>query len=532
MCASGLLSLGLLPAVRAGNPVIIKIKSQPVSTIAAGFSGFNTAQPRDGVEYFDPNLVKAALPLKAGLLRYPGGTVSLDFDWNPLDASGGHTNVEWMNYLIVGPPPLVSGQTASILPVAQELTQAKGGAYFSDFATLAQTLGARSIICFNSYTDTNHGSATQMAQTAASYGLNVAEWEIGNEAYLYPLIYATAADYATASNSYFNDILAGAPAATVGLFAGGWYPGVAGCGAGSAPQQPCFPTWDQGLFQSSAAPYWNAVSDHIYPIVATVGVQDTMFALNGVLAYGSSDYINSYLVPLVGPNTPIFITEFNCCSTATNEFLSYLYNGIFLAEYIARLSTVPSVKGVAINSLYTDNSGDPTVDYHGIIQSANDYESYLLGQLAANPNYSTNTATNPNTPFQFYMSAPGLAMEVANQAINSGTRILPTSVSGGPTVQIIGFDGNPIPALYAQTYLANSGKHYVLITNKSPEAQLVTIELNGVPVAATFTVTYVANTNPAASNTPQSQKNVQIQQRTTPVNPIQIGGYSVTTVMW
>ena len=123
-------------------------------------------------------------------------------------------------------------------------------------------------------------------------------------------------------------------------------------------------------------------------------------------------------------------------------------------------------------------------------------------------------------------------MEVANQAINSGTRILPTSVSGGPTVQIIGFDGNPIPALYAQTYLANSGKHYVLITNKSPEAQLVTIELNGVPVAATFTVTYVANTNPAASNTPQSQKNVQIQQRTTPVNPIQIGGYSVTTVMW
>jgi hypothetical protein len=526
-----LLTLGWLPVVHAGDPVIIKIKSEPVGTMVAGFSGFNTAQPRDSVEYFDPNFVKAALPLKGGLLRYPGGTVSLDFDWNPLDASGGHTNIDWMNYLISGNPPLVSGQTANILPIAQQLTQAKGGAYFSDFATLAKTLDARTIICFNSYTD-SPGSATQMAQTAESYGLNVAEWELGNEGYLYPLIYPTAADYATWSSPYFNDIIAGAPAATVGLFAGGWYPGSVGCGATAAPAKACFPTWDQGLWQSSASPYWNAVSDHIYPIVATVSAQDTMYSLNGVLAYGSSDYINSYFIPLVGAKTPIFITEFNCCSTYSNPFLSYLYNGIFMAEYIARLSSVPSVKGVAINSLYTDNSGDPTIDYHGLIQTVDDYENYLLGQLASNPDYSTNTATNPNTPFQFYVSAPGLAMEVANEAINSGTRIWPTTVSGGPTVKIIGFDGNPIPALYAQTYLGNNGKHYVLITNKSAEPELVTIELNGVPVVANFTVTFVANSNPEAANTPQSQNNVQIQQRTTSVNPTQVAGYSVTTVMW
>ncbi len=103
--------------------------------------------------------------------------------------------------------------------------------------------------------------------------------------------------------------------------------------------------------------------------------QNTMWMLNGILAHGGADYMNSYLVPLVGANTPIFITEFNCCTIPTNKFLTYLYDGIFMAEYIARLSTVPSVKSVTINSLYTDSTGDPTLDYHGLIQSVDDFES-------------------------------------------------------------------------------------------------------------------------------------------------------------
>ncbi len=74
-------------------------------------------------------------------------------------------------------------------------------------------------------------------------------------------------------------------------------------------------------------------------------------------------------------------------------------------------------------------------------------------QLAANPDYSTDTASNPNTQFQFYTSAPGLAMQVANQAIST--------VTGGPTVAISGFDGNPIPAIYAQGYGATNGGHWL-----------------------------------------------------------------------
>src|ERR1039458_3601278 len=272
--------------------------------------------------------------------------------------------------------------------------------------------------------------------------------------------------------------------------------------------------------------YWTAASNHIYPIVGTQTAKDTIWALNGILAHGSSDYINSYLVPLMGANTPIFITELNCCSSYSNKFLSYLYNGIFLAEYTARLSAVPNVKAVGVNSLYTENS-----DYHGLIQSVDDFESYLLNQVAADPGYSTNTAINPNTQFQFYTSAPGLAMQVANLAINSGKRIWPTIVVGGPTVDITGFDGNPIPSVYAQAYLADNGRHHLLITNKCAEAQLVAIELDGAKVQGTLIVTYVTNSSPLAANTAQSPSTVRIQTMTSS-NPIRLAKYSVTTVTW
>jgi hypothetical protein len=518
--AAALLMPGWLPVLHAQNSVVIKISSKGASAIAPGFSGFNTPQPRNGVEYYDPKFVAAATALRPGWVRYPAGTASMDFDWTT-----GETNTAWMNSLIGGSLPAVTGQPATILSVSAQLTQAKGGVAFSDFATFASTLGAATIICFNTYTDNNPGSATQMAQTAQSFGLNVLEWELGNEAYVYPLIYPTAAEYAAASSSYFNDITAVDPTATVGLFPAGWYPGTSNCQAPPAAPQPCFPAWDSG-WSSLTPQYWNAVSNHIYPITGIQSTENTMLALNGVLAYGSTDYINSYLIPLVGAATPIYITELNCCSLNRNAFLTSLYNGIFLAEYIARLSTIPNVKAVGVNSLYTDNN-----DYHGLIQSVNDYESYLLAQVAANPNFSTNTATDPNTPFQFYTSAPGLAMEVANMAINSGAQMWQTGVSGGPTVATAGFNGDRIKAIYAQTYVAENGAHYLLITNKSSAAQTVTIDLNGTAVQGTLNITYVSSSSPTASNTAQSPTNVQIQTATSS-NPIPLAPYSVATVTW
>jgi hypothetical protein len=503
------LAAGLVPVAHAGNAVI-NINMQTAIPIAAGFSGFNAPQLRNGVEYFDPKFVAAVAPLKPGWIRFPAGTASMAFDWN-----AGHINTAWLQNLTSGSPPLVSAPVQRNLTAAQVLTQAKGGVWLSDFATFANSLGAAAIICFNGFTDTNPSSAAQMALAAQSLGLNVVEWELSNEPYVFPLIFPTAASYAAAMNSpYFNDLVSAAPAATAGLFSAGLFPG-----------QAVDPAWDTGL--STYTPhYWNASSIHVYPIANAVGTSNTVKTLNGILAHGSADYINSYLLPVVGANAPIFISELNCCTQPGYKFLGYLYNGIFLAEYIARLSSVPNVKAVGVNSLYTDN-----FDFHGVIQSVNDFETYLGTQVAANPNFSTNTATDPNTQYQFYTSAPGLALVVANQAINSSTQIWPTTVTGGPTVSILGYDGLPIPAIYAQAYLGNNGSHYLLITNKSGKPQNITVQVNGVDLSASFSLTYVSSSTLTVANSATAPNNVQIQTATSG-NPVTIGPYSVTCVTW
>lgn len=476
-----------------------------------GFSGFNVPQPRNGVEYYDPKFIAAVAPLKPGWLRFPGGTVSMAFDWQ-----AGHINTAWMNYLIGGTIPLVDPRSAGILTTSQQLTQAKGGVWPSDFAAFAKSMSTNAIVCLNTYTDTNTASAASLAMAAQGYGLNGVEWEMANEPELYPNIFPNPASYASAAYSpFFTDLTSAQPGATVGLFSAGQFPGMT----------MDYLSWDDGLAGYTPR-YWNASSFHVCPITSALSPSDTVKTLNGILAHGTADFIGSYLLPLVGADTPIYITELNCCTYAGNRFLSYLYNGVFLAEYIARMSAVPNVKAVGVNSLYTDN-----YDYHGIIQSVNDFESYLLAQVAADPGFSTNTATDPNTQFQFYTSAPGLALTVANQAINSSQYIWGTTVTGGSTVPILGYDGNPIPAVYAQAYRGSDTRPYVLITNKAGKPRSVVIQVNGAKVQATMTMTSVSNASAFASNTAQAPTTVPIET-TTATNPLQIGPLSVTTVTW
>ncbi len=119
-------------------------------------------------------------------------------------------------------------------------------------------------------------------------------------------------------------------------------------------------------------------------------------------------------------------------------------------------------------------------------------------------------------------------MEVANQAINSGTHIWPTTVVGGPTVKINGFDGNPdachfanVPVQHRQPLCAD---HQQMLRRSDHDH-----ELDGAPIAGTLTITsMISNSDPLAANSVQSPMNVQIQ-RTTSTIPIHVAGYSVTT---
>jgi alpha-L-arabinofuranosidase len=98
-------------------------------------------------------------------------------------------------------------------------------------------------------------------------------------------------------------------------------------------------------------------------------------------------------------------------------------------------------------------------------------------------------------------------------------------------VAIQGYDGNPIPAIYAQAYEGIDGSHYLLITNKSSATCVTTIQVNGVHVSGAMSITTVSSPSSSAANTAQAQNNVQIQTSTS-VNPISLGPYSVTVLNW
>jgi hypothetical protein len=499
--------------IQAAIPYI-SLTTTSTTPLAPGFSGFNDAYPLDGIEYWDPKWVAAVTPLKPGWLRFPGGTISMGFDWETA-----HMNPTWMS----GMEPNMPSDLYNALVLGEELTQAKGGACFSggscvsDYTTFLKTLGANGIVSFNGFSDTNPNSAGEMVTTAQTAGLNIVEWEIANEPYVFPKIFPTPADYAAAAyNPYYLNINAADPSATAGVFFQGQFIQLFGN----------YMTWDSGMAAYSPQ-YWQGVTYHVYPIDdSTMAVSDEEQTLNGILAHGTTEWYSSSIQPLVGENTPVFFSEMNSDGFATMPFESYIYNAIFVAEWVARMSTIPQVKAAGVSTLFLSNTFN-----QGMIRAVNDYQSYLVAEVKNNPNYVTDTSTNPKTQYQFYYSTDALAMEIVNQAINSSNATWPTTLTGGPTVPIEGYDGNPVPAVFAQGYQGADGTHYLVITNKSNQSVPIAIEVNGNELQSTVTVSYISNASDTAQNTATAQTAVQIVTTTSP-NPITVGPYSVTRVQW
>jgi hypothetical protein len=420
---------------------------------------------------------------------------------------------------------------------AAELTQAKGGAYFTDatspiagedFAAFCQAVGARAIIDFNGYTDTDPDTAQNMVQAAQTAGMTVDAWEISDEPYFYPAIFAGPAAYLNATFSpYFTQINATDPSATVSVFYEGQYSGVTGNG---------YQLWDTGIQNYTPPgtnPYWQGASMHIYPMGIAPNAQPPYTApdvsteeqtLNGVLA-GTNAYFSSYVTPLIGENTPLFISELNSDPTSSYPFEGYMYNAIFLAEFIARVSTVPNLQGVGVTALYLGNTYN-----EGVIRAVNDYENYLIAQVLINPNYSTDTSTNPNTQFSFYYSTAGTALEVLNTAVNGSNATYATTMTGGPTVPVI--SGNPVPALFAQGFQAiSNGTRFLIVTNKSNTAVPFGVEVNGVLGPPKIAVAYISGLSDVVQNTAADPSAVTVVNDVWS-NPMTIPPYSVVRLEW
>jgi uncharacterized protein (TIGR03437 family) len=275
------------------------------------------------------------------------------------------------------------------------------------------------------------------------------------------------------------------------------------------------PAWNQSIVNYPDK-YWDAVTYHHYPPQSTGAFSQWMADENAVLASKSSAYVTGYLAPLNPPGTKFLISEFlpsnDGLGSGTSLTDGTLYGAIYAAEYVMRMSAVPSMLYVGMHAL-TGTRGVYAVDTH-----------YIDAQNAYNAGTTIDTLT---LSFGYFLTAQPLGLAVLNGVLRSAKQVNSTTVTGGPTVAATGL--GQIPAIYAQAYTSATGQQSVVITNKSATAYPATLRLNGTAVPGVMPLEFIAGSDPTAVNTAATQNAVSIQTSASS-NPVTVPAYSVVRV--
>ncbi len=490
-------NIGLILALTAActplaaqNTAVIDIDTTRTTPIHPGFSGVN-AEASFPAESWDYRFNALASQVHYGWVRFPGGDGSDAFNWQTGEEVSAWADL--FSSTAIG-PELQSVQ----LDIA-----GKGGARLIDAANRANLLGAVLIICVNGFTDTPE-SIGQLAAYVKANRIKVGAWELSNEPYLYSSFFPTATAYLDKMKPYRDAIKAVDPNAVVAVFA-------------SNPVSNSAPGWDQAI-AAYANKYWDAITFHPYPPQSKGAFPQWMADECGDLSKAISTVATQ--LPALGPNGVQFlVTEFDPSlgldrsTGATSITNGTLWGGIYTAEYLMRLSAVPSV-------LY---AGPHAIAGYAGVSAATDHYSDV--QNAAK---SGKTIDTLSLDFGFYLTAQANAMAVLNGVVNSAAAYNQTAVTGGATVAATGV-AQGIPALYAAAYSSATGALSVVITNKSAAAHQVTIRVNGTPATGTFPLQFVAGADPTAANSFQTPNTVAVQTGSS-ANPVLVPPYSVVRV--
>jgi len=479
------------PAYAQTAPVAatIDIDTAVTTPIQPGFSGVSTDLGLP-VEYWDYRFNTLAKTIGFGWVRFPGGTSSDTYNWQT-----GQIQASWQAQF---PPSSAVGSDTTLI----SLVAGRGGAKLIDAANRANFLGAPLIICVNGYTD-SVASAGQLAAFAKANQIQVAAWELSNEPYLYPTFFPTATAYLDQMKPYRDAIKAVDPNAIIAIF-------VTDQANPNAGQNP----WNQAV-ASYPNQYWDAITYHHYP----AQTQSTNFAQwmadeNAVLVNRSSAVVTSQLATMGPAGVKFLNTEFDpsipndSSSGASSITDGTLWGGIYSAEYIMRMSTVPSVLHV----------GPSEISYNTGVFLSNGHQGQVEAAAAGTP------IDTLSLNFGFYVSAQGRGIAVLNGVINQAVHSNQTTVTGGSTVSATGMAA--IPALYAMSYTNAQGEMSVVVTNKSATPQQVTIRVNGAAASGTIPLQFVSATDPSTANTATSQNAISIQSASS-ANPVTVPPYSV-----
>jgi hypothetical protein len=488
------------------NIVMVNFSSTVTTPLNLGFAGFACEMLDTGLEFDNTNFQQMASSLSPGWIRYPSGISDDSFNWstgltdtNFLDVIGSYGDTSASNSCYYTLQPLLG----------------KNGAQFTNFASMTANVGAKNIVVLNCFTDTTN-SAGGFAAFALSNHIPVAAWELCNEPYNFTSgasnFFANGTDYANKMLPYANAVKKVDSNAVIAVF-------YSDPGKGSN-------IWDKALDRYTNK-YWDAVTYHYYPEPAVTNFTDLMAYDNGLLLSNTSIYVSNNLVASNSPTTTFMITEFQPVQGSgagtTNQHPNppsmTLYGGIYVAEFIMRMSTVPQMKYVGNFQLWNQN---------GILCTNNHRNAVVT---AAEGGYFTNTQ---NLPFGFYLSAQVAAESVAYWAINRSIALYATATTT-PTNGTMVFDSTnydvTMPAIYGQAYEGGNGKRYVVLTNKGSNAAPVQIMQDGFALTNSFLETFVTSSDPTATNSAPDLTPVAIDSQTA-TNPVMIPPYSVVRLEW
>jgi len=485
----------------AQTVVSVSFATTNATPLNPGFAGFCTEMLASAVEYSDTNFQQITATLSPGWLRYPGGALEDAFQW---------TNGVTMTNVISEFP----AAETNLLNDTVKLLPGKGGALFSDFAAMCANVGgAKIVVTINGYTDTTN-SAGAFAEYALTNHIPVAAWELCNEPYVFSGtglkdFFLDATDYVARMKPYRDAIKAADSNAVVAIYF-------------NDAGEPEPNGWDNDL-SNYTNKYWDAVVYHHYPVLPTNGVPfSNLMALdNWELASNTTARMLNYLIPDNNSNVSFLITEYAPArgdgQGGQNPPCTTLYGGIYAAEYVLRMSTLPQMSFVGPYQLLNPN---------GIDQTNNNFQPVTT---AYNEGRSTNTA---GLPFGFYLGAQVAGEAVADWALTRSVAVYATTVgANGPTVPIDTNGIATIPAIYAQAYQGGNGKRYVVLTNKGATNAPVQIIQDGVAVTNQFLETFVTGSDPGTTNAPPPGSAIQIQSQLTN-NPVTIPEYSVVRLEW
>ena len=276
--------------------------------------------------------------------------------------------------------------------------------------------------------------------------------------------------------------------------------------------------------------YWDAVVFHHYPTkyknddgtpTDDKNFGNMMKYANDALLNETNKYLSVMSQRSWANGKQILITEYDV--TFDDKTMNgSLYGGIFSAEYVMRMSTVPNVMHVAMHELTNDVNGigSPKTCYKG----SDDWKKkYQASGLSAKVDPTTTTP-----PSGLFANAQLVALGIANAAVNASDSYFPTVVSGGSSVAT---KSDQMPAVHAQAYHGTDGMMHLVLTNKSAAPISTSVYDGSNIISQAMALSSVSANSASAKNSSSDPQHIAVS-RSNVQNPVTLPAYSVVHLSW